>query len=144
MTIGAIDELTHRYADAVCRRDTDTWAATWAEGAVWNIGRGEIVGRDAIREAYETAMGLFAHVAQTALNGSAVLGERDGEGRRYMMEHCQSRGGRGLFYLGYYDDRYVRTDTGWQFASRRLTWLYQGAPDLSGTWGPPPGYETFA
>lgn len=143
MSIDPIDELIHRYADAVCRRDTDTWAATWAEDAVWNIGRGDVVGRPAIRDAYERAMGLFANVVQTALNGAAVLGETEGEGRRYMMEHSQTRSGRGLLYLGYYDDRYVLTDEGWQFESRRLTWLYQGPPDLSGTWGPPPGYETF-
>ncbi len=143
MSIDAINDLTHRYADAVCRGDTDTWASTWAIDAVWNIGRGDRVGREAIRAAYEQAMDLFAHVVQTALNGTAELGETEGHGRRYLMEHSQTRGGRGLFYLGYYDDRYVLTDDGWQFASRRLTWLYQGAPDLSGNWGPPPGYETF-
>ena len=82
-------------------------------------------------------------VVQLAHNGTAELDPADPDvatGRWYMSEACRTRSGKTLHYLGYYDDRYVRTAEGWRFASRRLTWLYQGPPDLSGTFGPPPGY----
>lgn len=138
-----IRTLVHRYADSVCCTDTDRWAATWAPDALWDIGRGPVTGRDAIRTAYERAMGLFEAVIQIALNGSAEVDPSDSSrasGRWYMSEHALTRSGIALLYLGHYDDEYVRSDQGWQFSSRRLTWRYQGPPDLTGTFGPPPGY----
>ena len=139
----AIRTLVHRYADAVCRDDHDAWLDTWADDATWEIGRGPVVGRAAIGAAFGRAMDLFEAVVQLAHNGSADLDGSDPDratGRWYMSEACRTRSGKTLHYLGYYDDRYVRTAEGWRFASRRLTWLYQGPPDLGGTFGPPPGY----
>lgn len=139
----AIRTLVHRYADAVCRDDREAWLDTWAEDATWEIGRGPVAGRAAIGAALGRAMELFDAVVQLAHNGSAEVDPADPDvatGRWYMSEACRTRTGRTLHYLGYYDDRYVRTGDGWRFASRRLSWLYQGPPDLSGTFGPPPGY----
>lgn len=139
----AIRTLVHRYADAVCHDDSEAWLATWADDATWEIGRGPVVGREAIGAALGRAMELFEAVVQLAHNGSAELDPADPDvatGRWYMSEACRTRSGKVLHYLGHYDDRYTRTTDGWRFASRRLTWLYQGPPDLSGTFGPPPGY----
>lgn len=141
----AIADLVHRYADAVCRHDVDAWAATWDIDGVWEIGRGPTVGRAAITAAFETAMGLFEAVVQLAHNGTATIdhgGAGDtAHGRWYMSEAARTRTGRNLHYLGYYDDEYIRRADGWHFARRTLTWLYDGPPDLSGRFGPPPGYE---
>lgn len=137
----AISDLVHRYADAVCRGDHDAWAATWAPDAVWDIGRGEVRGVAAIVEAFATAMGLFASVVQLAANGSASVHGDEGTGRWYMTEYARTPAGHRVFYAGYYDDAYVRLPDGWRFARRKLTWLYQGSPDLTGTFGPPPGYS---
>ncbi len=140
-----IRRLVHRYCDAVCQDDSAAWAETWDPDGVWEIGRGPVVGREAIRTAYETAMGLFESVNQLIFNGSADL-DHDagtGSGRWYMTEFARSSSGRNLFYLGHYDDTYRRSDAGeWRFASRTLHWLYQGDPDLSGVFGPPPGYSS--
>jgi len=139
----AIRRLVHRYADAVCVGDHAAWLDTWADDATWEIGRGPVRGRAAIGAAFERAMGLFEAVVQLAHNGEAHIdaGRPDvATGRWYMSEACRTRTGKNLHYLGYYDDHYVRTPDGWRFASRRLSWLYQGSPDLSGTFGPPPGY----
>ncbi|MDH4144599.1 MAG: nuclear transport factor 2 family protein [Acidimicrobiia bacterium] len=142
----SIRALVFRYADAVCRGDVDAWRATWADDAVWEIGRGPAEGIDAIVAAFERAMGLFDSVVQIALSGEASLGAGGdtATGRWYMQEHSCTRSGHRLLYLGYYDDEYVRDEaTGeWRFARRELAWLYQGDPDLSGTFGPPPGYAT--
>lgn len=136
----AVRALVHRYADAVCRHDVAAWSDTWAPDAVWEIGRGPVRGRADITAAFERAMGLFDAVVQLALNGECRLDGDSGHGRWYMSESARTATGKNLHYLGYYDDRYVRTADGWRFAARTLTWLYQGPPDLSGTFGPPPGY----
>ena len=140
----AIDDLTHAYADAVCRDDHAAWLDTWTDDGVWNIGRGEIVGRAALAEAFATAMGLFDTVVQLAGSGTAAVEGDTAAGRRYMQEIARTSSGRTVAYHGYYDDAYARTDTGWRFAERRLVWLYQGPPDLTGSFGPPPGYEDLA
>src|SRR5215510_13114780 len=105
----ALHDLVHRYSDAVCRRDVEAWATTWDVDGVWDIGRGPSTGRVAITAAFEKAISLGAH-----------------------------RTGRNLHYLFYYDDEYVRRPDGWHFGRRTLTWLYDGPPDLSGRFGPPP------
>ena len=140
-----IGRLVHRYCDAVCSRDDEAWAATWADDAVWNIGRGPVEGRAAILEAYQRAMGLFDSVNQVVLNGAADLDHDAGRGagRWYMNEIGLAKSGARIFYLGHYDDTYVRVDDEWVFESRTLYWLYQGPPDLQGTFGPPPGYDRY-
>ncbi len=140
-----IGRLVHQYCDAVCSGDVDGWVSTWCDDGVWNIGRGPVQGRDAIRTAYERAIGLFASVNQISLNGSADLDHEEGTGtgRWYMAEYGRTNSGQNLFYLGTYDDAYARGDDGqWRFAARTLTWRYHGPPDLSGIFGPPPGYVT--
>jgi hypothetical protein len=106
-----IQELVHRYCDALCRRDCDAWVATWAEDGLWNSGRGEV-----------EVDGDTAH------------------GRWYITEYGLTAKGRRTFYIAHYDDDYRRTAEGWRFARRIATWPYHGEPDLTGTFGPPPGY----
>lgn len=141
--LDAVRSLVHRYADAVCRNDTPAWSATWADDASWEIGRGPVVGVEAITAAYERSIGMFEAVIQVALNGEATVDEAagTGHGRWYIQEFGRTVSGRCLQYLGFYDDTYVRTAPGWVFASRTLTWLYQGPPDLSGEFGPPVAYR---
>ena len=136
-----IRALVHRYCDAVCCNDHEAFAATWAEDGRWEIGRGPVVGRAGIASAFATAMGLFDSVIQLAHQGTAVLDGDKGEGRWYMTEYTRTRTGRNLFYVGAYHDTYARTPDGWRFSSRTLNWFYQGAPDLSGAFGPPEGYS---
>lgn len=137
----AIADLVHRYCDAVCRYDVAAFADTWASDGVWDIGRGPTEGRDAVVEAFTTAMGLFDSVIQVLNNGSADVDGETGTGRWYMTEYSRTKTGRNLLYLGAYDDTYVCQDGVWRFSSRHLSWYYQGAPDLTGTFGPPPGYQ---
>ena len=140
----AIDDLTNAYADAVSRDDPEGWINTWSDDGVWNIGRGEVVGREALAAAFTAATKLFESLIQTAGNGTADIDGATATGRRYMQEMARTVSGKTLVYHGYYDDAYVRTDDGWRFSERRLVWLYQGPPDLSGTFGPPPGYEDLS
>ena len=114
MSRDAIADLVHRYADAVVHRDEAQWAATWSDDATWELGRGRRVeGRDAIVALWSGAMDGFNAVVQNVLNGTTELDEQAG------------------ILLAYYDDTYVRTDSGWCFASRELIVQYAGPPDLS-------------
>lgn len=134
MSREAIAELVHRYADAVVHRDEAQWAATWAEDATWELGRGRRVeGRAAIVGMWNGAMDGFKAVVQNVLNGSVDLDDQSGHGsgRWYVLEHwLLADDSRGIL-LAYYDDTYTRTDDGWRFASRQLVVQYMGPPDLS-------------
>ena len=136
-----IRALVHTYADAVTCQDTDAWSMTWAQNGVWDIGRGAQVGRETITDAFDKAMALFDSVVQLAGNGEASFDNNQGRGRWYMTEYARTAAGRVLFYVGHYDDEYAIEDDRWCFTRRVLTWHYQGPPDLSGTFGPPAGYE---
>ncbi len=129
-----IAALVHRYADAVVHRDAEQWASTWAADATWELGRGRRVeGRDAILALWNTAMDGFRAVVQTVANGTTELDEvaGAGTGRWYVHEHWQRADDSRGILLAHYDDRYVRIDGQWLFASRELTVHYGGPPDLS-------------
>lgn len=129
-----IEELVHRYADAVVHRDGDQWGSTWAEDSTWVLGPGrEVAGRKAILELWHGAMGRFAAVCQNVVNGAVTIDASgtSASGRWYIMEHFLRADGVPGILLAYYDDTYVLVNGSWVFASRRLTAQYQGKPDLS-------------
>jgi ketosteroid isomerase-like protein len=135
-----VAELVHRYCDALCRRDHDAWVHTFAETGVWNSGRGEVVGHDALSAAFLKIMALFEHVLQLTHNGEVEVSGDTARGRWYITEYGLTSKGRRTFYIVHYDDDYLRTAEGWRFASRVVTWHYHGDPELTGMFGPPPGY----
>lgn len=134
MSRNTIDDLVHAYADAVVRRDPDQWISTWADDAVWELGKGRRVeGAAAILSLWNSAMDGFKAVVQNVVNRTADLDEAagTGSGRCYIMEHWwRADDSRGIL-LAHYDDLYVRRNAGWQFASRELVVHYGGPPDLS-------------
>lgn len=136
MSRDQIAALVHRYADAVVRRDPDQWSSTWAVDATWELGRGrKVESRDSILALWNSAMDGFKAVVQNVVNGDADLDEAagTGSGRWYIIEHWhRADDSRGIL-LAHYDDRYVRVDGAWLFASRELAVHYSGPPDLSGT-----------
>ncbi len=136
MSRDAIEDLVHRYADAVVRRDVEQWASTWAPDAVWELGADRRVeGVEAIVALWSSAMDGFRAVVQNVVNGTATLDDEagSGEGRWYIHEHWQRADDRRGILLAYYDDTYALTAAGWRFASRELRIQYRGPADLSGT-----------
>lgn len=128
----SIAGLVHCYADAVVHRDRERWASTWAPDARWTLGPGrEVQGIDAIVELWTTAMARYQIVVQTVLNGDVVTGGPEPAGRWYVQEHFRRTTGDSGILLAYYNDTYTAVGDQWRFASRALTPLYQGPPDLS-------------
>ncbi|MEM9517221.1 MAG: nuclear transport factor 2 family protein [Actinomycetota bacterium] len=133
MTRSPIDDLVHRYADAVVHRDEAAWAGTWAPDASWDLAGTEVTGQAAIVDMWNAAMDGFAAVVQNVMNGTYELDDEagTGTGRWYVIEHwARADGGRGML-LAHYDDRYIRVDHHWRFGARRLVMHYAGPPDLS-------------
>ena len=151
-----IEDLVHRYSDAVVHGDADQWIATWADDGIWDLGNDRRVeGRDAILELWQRAMTRFDAVVQTVMNGVCDLDDNAlddnalddnaldgnalddnaavGTGRWYIHEVMQRGNGERSLMVGHYDDRYVRTDDGWRFAERSLVQHYTGPADLSGS-----------
>ena len=134
MSTQPINDLVHSYADAVVHRNAAQWSSTWANDAVWELGKGRRVeGRDNILALWNSAMDGFAAVVQNVVNGNSTLdvGAGTGSGRWYIIEHWQRADDSRGILLAYYDDTYVCVDDRWLFASRCLVIQYSGPPDLS-------------
>lgn len=132
-----ISDLVYRYSDAVTRKDRTQWAATWAEDAWWDLGKGRLSrGRDTIVEFWQKAVDGLTIVVQLVHNGAVAIDGETASGRWYVSEHLERTTGATGLLLAWYDDTYVRVDGQWLFASRSLGSLYHGLPDLSGAFTP--------
>jgi len=127
-----VEELVHRYADAVVRRDAAQWGSCWTDDARWVLGpTRDVVGRPAIVELWTKAMGTFDAVVQNVLNGEVRFDGSTATGRWYILEHFRRSSGEPGMLMAYYDDTYAQLDGAWLFTSRALVAQYQGPPDLS-------------
>jgi len=139
VTTDPIRELVHRYSDAVVHQDREQWRSCWAAESHWELAPDRSVsGREAIVAHWEESVDSIEVVVQTVSNGAATTADERGEGRWYITEHVLRTNGTVNIMLAYYDDTYVCLDGHWCFASRRLTRLYHGPPDLSGPFSSPP------
>jgi ketosteroid isomerase-like protein len=119
-----IDDLVARYVDGVNRVDVDTWSATWADDAVWDLGRGVVDGKEAIVATWLAAMPRFTGLVQTASNGivDVDLAAGTATGRWWVSEQGRlTESNEPMRMTASYDDRYVLTADGWRFAERKLT-----------------------
>jgi len=119
----AIRDLAHRYAHAVWRRDPEAAVALFAKDGEMDLGdRPPIRGEQALREAYQSLVSgaelrPFVHDHLIELDGDRATGRC----------HLDLRGtveGRSMIGTGHYEDRYVREQGKWRFASRQLVMHY--------------------
>jgi ketosteroid isomerase-like protein len=119
----ALRTLHDAYADAVFRRDAQAWGALWAEDAVWNLGQGDVTGKDKIVPMWIGAMGMFSQVAFFCQPGALEVDGDAASGRVYTQEVLTEQDGTLRRIVGCYEDTYVRRDGRWLFSSRRYTIL---------------------
>lgn len=136
-----ISDLVHRYSDAVSRKDRTEWAATWADDARWDLGKGRVTtGKADIVAFWQHAVDQLVAVVQMTHNGTVTVNANGdtATGRWYISEHASRSNGVVGILLAWYDDTYVRVDGRWLFSSRSLGSLYHGPPDLTGEFTPRP------
>jgi ketosteroid isomerase-like protein len=128
-----IRDIGAAYGDAVTRWDPELLAGCFTEDAVWEAARVRAEGRDSILEALTAIRGRFDRIIHLVHNVS-VFDELSASAgaRTYATELTTRRGKPGMF-VNLYHDRCVLDGGRWLFAHRRLELLYQGPPDLTGT-----------
>ncbi|MEM9255022.1 MAG: nuclear transport factor 2 family protein [Pseudomonadota bacterium] len=128
--------LMARYVDAVHRRDADAWINTWAEDAEWNLLGNPVQGKQAILELWLQMMGGFEFALMLP---STCLFEVTGDsasGHWYLHEYTRDLEGQATNTLSRYLDSYVREGGAWRYKSRTYSFIYNGAPDMSGNYTP--------
>jgi uncharacterized protein (TIGR02246 family) len=129
----AIRQLTAAYADAVNRRDLETFAALWASDARWLVpGLADTVGGEAAAEQLRRLTEPMELMLQLLEGGQVWVDGDTARARWYIVELGRTNEGRGVYFAGVYQDRLVRTADGWRFAERHFEFLYRGFADLPG------------
>ena len=114
----AIRSLIGAYDDAVHRRDSDAWGATWEDDAVWTMLGNTVQGKDAIVTTWQGAMAGFQYVAFFSSPGFISVSGDEAVGRVYTTEWLVDDQSETLQIVGVYDDAYRRGPQGWRFARR--------------------------
>ncbi len=125
-----VRELIESYADAVTRRDAETWASLWDEDARWSmpdLGAGvELRGRDLIASSWIEMMQQYHGPAErpwpflfvSVIGGIEVAGDR-AEVCSYSVETFANGAGRTIHLKGEYRDVVLRKPDGlWRFVER--------------------------
>ncbi|WP_334185651.1 nuclear transport factor 2 family protein [Novosphingobium sp.] len=128
----AIRELLETYADAVTRRDAETWGATWAEDAEWSLPDypelGTTRGRPAIVAMWIEAMKAYPGIMFEAWPGSIEVSGESATMRSYTSE-VYDQDGVTMRDRGVYEDGCVKVDGRWLFKSRSFRNIHrQHAP----------------
>ena len=127
----ALRRLVDQYCEGVIRRNADTWGATWAEDASWNLGPGrQVAGRTEIVKFWTTAMGAFDWVIQVAQHFSFDIDEAagTGTGRVIIRERFQRADGVRGDLLATYIDAYTKKSGQWLFSDRVLEVIERNPP----------------
>jgi uncharacterized protein (TIGR02246 family) len=141
----ACRRLHARYADALWRKDPDSFAALFSEDAVWKVAGMQLRGRSEIRSAFA---GFVANLDRSMmLFGDPVVeaGEGWATSRTLVTERNRFADGRTATTIGvYYERMAVEADGQWRFTWRHWDLHYIGPPDFSAEpypvkdYGPPP------
>lgn len=114
----AIRELIESYNAAVIEKDAAKWIANWVEDGVWNLGGGNIEGKDRILESWLTIMAPYEHASVFAQPIFIQVEENEGNAHWHTNERLKLYSGDEMLAVGRYKDRYVRIDGVWKIKQR--------------------------
>lgn len=145
----AIRDLVARHVDAIHRRDSTAWGATWAEDARWILPDvtdpdSELVmdGHATIVAGWIAAMQGYPFVAHMVHSGHIEFDADDIRGRWYVSEVVEDEDGDRHHFYGVYNDVYAKVDDRWLFRERIFSLLYMGTASWEGnTFSHPQGFE---
>lgn len=134
----ACTQLSIAYARAVDFRDYDAFVLLFTEDGVLDAGE-PLHGRDAIREALRhrpdalRSRHVISNVFIDVLRPDAARGISYFTLYRHHGDESLRHGPaplRGAAAVGHYEDRFVRTDAGWLFGSRRAHLAFRDPESL--------------
>jgi ketosteroid isomerase-like protein len=116
----AIRELIESFAEGTMRMDPKLWGATWAEDGVWKLPSMEepARGKAEILEVFPQKMAYVKFMSMIAFPVDIVVEGDTARCRTYCREFIFPKAGGQKFVLGCFEDRLVRRDGQWLFASR--------------------------
>ena len=120
----AIRERIEAYADAVFRRDAESWISNWTEDAVWDLAGTEVAGRETIKGAWLHAMSAFPLAAFFAHPGSIQVEGKRATARVYTQEMLTLAEGGVRRIVGVYEDELIKADGSWLFSRRSYRILH--------------------
>ena len=132
----ALNNLMARYADGVNRRDGETWIATWAPDASWNLMGNEVTGRDNIYALWQQMMSGFEFALMIPSSCLFDIDADSASGHWYLQEFTRDLQGNSAMVLSRYLDTYRRVDGRWLYQSRDYHILYRGAADHNAEFTP--------
>jgi hypothetical protein len=121
-----IRDLYTRYSFGMDRGDRDLFASVWAEDAHWvcEAISLDVTGRDRILEFHASGPGAAAPMplpgGSIRIAGHPLITVVDGEARGLaeFVAHRFTGDVVHTYSVGYYEDRFVRTDDGWRIRQR--------------------------
>ena len=114
----AIRELIESYNAAVIEKDPAKWIANWAEDGVWNLGGGDIEGKDRILESWLTIMAPYEHASVFAQPVFIQTSGEEGTALWHTNERLKLYSGDEMLAVGRYQDRYARINGAWKIKQR--------------------------
>jgi len=129
--IVAIQQLAASYADAICRGHADEAALVYApDGVLASPTTEDAVGPQAIASVIRATIADLEFVFHTIHVGLVQVSGDHARARFPITEWARRRSdGRGIQFLGIYDDELIRLDAGWRFSRRRLFPRTLGKPE---------------
>jgi ketosteroid isomerase-like protein len=135
--IEEIRQLSYTYTLGLDTADADLLVSTFADDAVFDMtgtGQPQLIGAGQIRDFFANkqfpAMSGQIHLAT---NHRVALAGDKATGTVYYLVHGIAKDRRTIFAAGYHADEYIRTETGWRFASRRAESFF--TPELAAIGG---------
>jgi uncharacterized protein (TIGR02246 family) len=141
-----IRQLQARYADALWRKDPQSFGDLFAENGEWKVSGMHLKGREEIRSTFARYM---EHTGRTLMTFRTPIVELvDGvvTSRTYVNESNRFADGQTADTIGIYYERFTQEHGRWLFLYRHWNMYYIGPPDLTADFfavrdfGPPPGF----
>ncbi|PEQ14251.1 hypothetical protein B2G71_01195 [Novosphingobium sp. PC22D] len=142
----AIRQLQARYADALWRKDADSFAALFTRDGEWKVAGMHLKGREEIRETFARFMLQIDRVLMTFRTPIVDIVDGVITSRTYVTEQNKFADGATASTLGIYYERFVEEAGALRFAFRHWNLHYIGPADLSRKfyevreYGAPPGF----
>lgn len=133
----AIEQLVHRYCDAITRGDWDEHEACFAPDAVWEVAPPfdiRFEGAATIRGNVSARLDTYDFLVQSVCSLVVDFEGDDEATARVVMQETgrMADGSAHMMQFGVYDDRIRRSGDGWQFTSRRFQPIYVETKPLEG------------